>query len=64
MLLFFGIVAAIFAVALFVLISLANGMSDAPEGKGVSLWPAIALAVLSVLLLVLRHYLHGKSITW
>ena len=63
MLLFFAIVAALFSVATFVLIALANGMSDAPN-ESVSFMPAIGLAVLSVVLLVLRHYLHGHAITW
>lgn len=63
MLLFFGIVFTILAVACFVLIAFANGMSDSPDGPGVSFWPVVALIVAAVACFVLRHYLHGP-ISW
>lgn len=64
MLIFFGITLAMIAVVVFVLASFANGMSDAPDGPGISLWPAVVVALLSVLCFVLRHFSHGRAIHW
>jgi hypothetical protein len=64
MLMFLGIMLAIIAVVVFVLIAFANGMSDAPEQPGVSFAAPILLALLSVLCFVARHFLHCRPIVW
>jgi hypothetical protein len=64
MLLVLGIILAVLAVTVTVVIGFANGMSDAPSGSGMSYWPGAALALAAVACFVLRHFLAGKSITW
>lgn len=64
MLIFFGIVFAIFGAATWLLVAFANGMSDAPDKAGLSFWPVIILALLSVACFVLRFFLRGHAISW
>lgn len=64
MLMFAGIVSGVLAVAVFLLIGFAQGMSTTGQTNWRDQWPAGALALVSILCFVARHWLHGKSITW
>lgn len=51
-----GILAAIATLLMALLISLANGMSDAPSVQGTPVWPTLVIGGLISAVLILTHF--------
>lgn len=62
MLLGIAIALIVIGIVLLVLIGAANMMADG--GTPASAWPALAILGAAVLVLVLRHFVHGMPLTW
>jgi len=63
-LLFLAIAACVLSAVAFALIAFANGMSDAPQGSGISLWiPTMGFAV-GIALFIAHHLLQNVAVHW
>lgn len=67
MLLVAGILLSILAVAAFLFIAFAQGMSDRQVSNSEfwsAQWPVAVTLLLAIACFIARHFLHGKSISW
>lgn len=63
MLLVGGVLAIVIGIVVIAATAFANGMSDAPQSRGMPIWPGVAAVALGVACLIARHWVHGP-ITW